>query len=87
MQLHNIGSTQDDPEGRKIDAVSVLSFASLNDVEDYLVSADHAAIDASEAALTGEGSEWWTGLHYSVINRLLPELATELPGAWSMHGV
>jgi hypothetical protein len=25
----------------------------------------------------GEGSEWWTGINYSVINRLVPELATE----------
>jgi hypothetical protein len=78
-QLHNIGSTQDDPEGSKIDAVSVLSFASLNDVEDYLVGADHAAIAASEGALLGEGSEWWTALNYSVINRLGPEVATALP--------
>jgi len=78
-QLHNIGSTQKDPEGSRIDAVSVLSFACLNDVEDYLVSTDHRAIEASEAALTGEGSEWWTGINYSVINRLYPEMATELP--------
>jgi hypothetical protein len=77
-QLHNIGSTQIDPEGSKIDAVSVLSFASMNDVEDYLVSAEHAAIEASENALQGEGSEWWTALNYSVINRILPERATDL---------
>lgn len=77
-QLHNIGSTQKDPEGSKIDAVSVLSFASLNDVEDYLVSDDYAAIQASYDALLGEGSEWWTGINYSVINRLLPEVATAL---------
>ena len=78
-QLHNIGSTQEDPEGSRIDAVSVLSFASLNDVEDWLVGDDHAAIAASEAALLGEGSEWWTGINYSVINRLMPEVATQLP--------
>ncbi|WP_338663400.1 hypothetical protein VQH23_25120 [Pararoseomonas sp. SCSIO 73927] len=78
-QLHNIGSTQKDPEGSKIDAVSILAFASVNDVEDYLVSADHAAIDESEARLAGEGSEFWTAANYSVINRLLPELATERP--------
>jgi len=78
-QLHNIGSTQKDPEGSRIDAVSVLSFASLNDVEDYLVGADYPAIAASLAALEGEGSEWWTAINYSVINRLAPEMATELP--------
>lgn len=78
-QLHNIGSTQKDPEGSRIDAVSVLSFASLNDVEDYLVSEDHAVIEASEHGLAGPGSEWWTAINYSVINRLMPEVATALP--------
>jgi hypothetical protein len=78
-QLLNIGSTQKDPEGSRIDAVSVLSFASLNDVEDYLVSADYPAIAASLAALQGEGSEWWTAINYSVINRLGAEVATALP--------
>ena len=77
-QLHNIGSTQDDPEGGKIDAVSVLSFASLNDVEDYLVSDAYAPIAASEGALQGEGSEWWTAVNYSVINRLTDEGASDL---------
>lgn len=78
-QLHNIGSTQKDPEGSQIDVVSIFSFASMNDVEDYLVSEGHAVIASSEDALTGEGSEWWTAVNYSVINRLMPELATELP--------
>lgn len=79
-QLHTIGVTQEDAEAERMDAVSVLSFASLNDVEDYLVSPEHEAIAASEASLCGEGSEWWTAVNYSVINRLQPELATELPG-------
>ncbi|WP_419729587.1 EthD domain-containing protein [Lichenicola sp.] len=78
-QLHTIGSTQEDPEGSRIDAVSVMGFASLNDVEDYLVSPDYAAIEASEHRFAGDGSEFWTAVNYSVINRLLPELATELP--------
>lgn len=76
-QLHNIGSTQKDPEGSKIDAISILAFACMNDVEDYLVSEDHAAIQASEDALAGDGSEWWTAVNYSVINRLSAELATD----------
>ena len=49
----------------------------MNDVEDYLVSEDHVTIEASENAFTGQGSEWWTAVNYSVINRLLPELATQ----------
>lgn len=76
-QLHNIGSTQTDPEGSLMDGISVLSFASVNDVEDYLASDDYAAIEADEATFTDlERSEFWTGLNYSVINRLLPEVAT-----------
>jgi hypothetical protein len=76
-QLHNIGSTQYDPEGSLMDAISVLSFASMNDVEDFLVSEEYQAIEADEASFTDLAqSEFWTGITYSVINRLLPELAT-----------
>ncbi|RZK22206.1 MAG: hypothetical protein EOO56_09360 [Hymenobacter sp.] len=77
-QLHNIGSTQADPEGSLIDGISVLAFASINDVEDYLASDDYRAVEADEATFTNVAqSEFWTGLNYSVINRLLPELATQ----------
>jgi hypothetical protein len=75
-QLHTIGSTQKDPEGSKIDAVSIFAFASMNDVEDFLASKDGATIAAAEADLLGEGSEYWTAINYSVINRLHPERAT-----------
>lgn len=79
-QLHNIGSTQFDPEGSLMDAISVLSFASMNDVEDYLATDDYRTIEADEATFTDAArSEYWTGLNYSVINRLLPELATKRP--------
>lgn len=77
-QLHPFGSTQEDPEGSKIDGISVLSFACLNDVEDYLVTADYAAIEAAEAELADpEVTEFWTAVNYSVINRLASEMATE----------
>jgi hypothetical protein len=77
-QLHPFGSTQEDPEGAKIDGITVLSFASLNDVEDYLTTADHRAIEAAEAEIMDQNtSEFWTAVNYSVINRLVPECATE----------
>jgi hypothetical protein len=77
-QLHNIGSTQYDPEGSRMDAISVLGFASMNDVEDYLATDDYHNIEADEALFIDLAeSEFWTGLNYSVINRLLPELATQ----------
>lgn len=76
-QLHPTGMTQPDPEGSLIGAVSVLSFASANDVDDYLATADYVALEADEATFIGLArSECWTGLKYSVINRLPPELAT-----------
>lgn len=76
-QLHTVGTTQEDPEAERMDAVSILAFVSLNDVEDYLVSPEHEAIAESEASLCGDGSEWWTAVNYSVINRIMPEQATE----------
>lgn len=78
VQLHPFGSTQEDPEGSKIDGISVFSFASLNDVEDFVATADWAEIEAAEAALTDtQRSVFWTALNYSVINRLDAELPTE----------
>ena len=42
-----------------------------------MVSDDYRAIAADEATFTDVArSEYWTGLNYSVINRLLPELTT-----------
>ncbi|SDA33032.1 hypothetical protein SAMN02799622_05428 [Methylobacterium sp. UNC378MF] len=77
-QLHPFGSTQEDPECSKIDGIWVVSFASLSNVEDFLVTADHAAIEAAEAEFADTGaSEFWTAVNYGVVNRLVPELATE----------
>ena len=39
---------------------------------------NYAAIEAAEAELADpEASEFWTAVNYSVINRLMPERATE----------
>ncbi len=54
-QLHNIGSTQKDPEGSKIDAVSMFAFASMNDVEDCLVSDQHGSVSFRASARSGGG--------------------------------
>jgi hypothetical protein len=56
----NLASAQDDPEGSRPDGVSVLSFAGFNNAKDYLVTADHVTLDAHEAELAGEDSEFWT---------------------------
>lgn len=75
-QLHTIGTTQEDPEGEAIDGITVLSFASLNDVEDYLVTADYRDIESHEREVCSDAGEFWTALNYSLINRLMPEVAT-----------
>ncbi|RZK38697.1 MAG: hypothetical protein EOO57_03905 [Hymenobacter sp.] len=50
-QLLNIGPSQQlNPEGELIDAISMLAFASINEVEDFLVSDDYRALAAAEAA-------------------------------------
>ena len=83
-QMHNIGSSQDDPEGSRIDCIAVLGFSTLNDVEDFLSSADYAQMERSGAGLMTAESEFWTAANYSVINRLYPELATEDTGGESL---
>lgn len=76
-QLHPFAMTQPDEEGAKIDGISVFSFSSLNDVEDYLATEAWAAIEQAEAEIADpDASEFWTAVNYSVINRLAPEQAT-----------
>jgi hypothetical protein len=77
-QLLYLGSTQDDPEGSRMDGITVMGFASVNDVEDYLTDGDYRAIEADEASLVDAGgSEFWTAVNYAIINRLYPELETD----------
>jgi hypothetical protein len=78
VQLHPFGSSQEDPEGSKIDGISVFSFATLNDAEDFVASRDWADLEAAESAFTdAERSNFWTAINYVVINRVGPELATD----------
>ncbi|MEM6049947.1 EthD domain-containing protein [Erwinia sp. P7711] len=77
-QLHSFKMTQEDPEGEKIDGISVFSFDSLNDLEDYLCTEAWAEIEQSEHSIAdAKASEFWTSVNYSIINRLMPEQATE----------
>lgn len=77
-QLHTFGVTQEDPEGEKIDGISIFSFASLNDLEDYLCTEAWAEIEADENLIAdSQKGEFWTSVNYSVINRLMPEQKTE----------
>ena len=76
-QLHNVRMSQPDPEGSRIDSLSIFGFRSLNDVEDFLISADVSRLDLMERELCSPESEFWTAANYSIINRLSPEFPTE----------
>ena len=61
-----------------MDGITVMGFASVNDVEDHLTAEDYRAIQADEAILADASrSEFWTAVNYNVIDRLYPEVATE----------
>lgn len=76
-QLHTFAVTQEDAIGEKIDGISIFSFASLNDLEDYLCTDAWAEIEADEQRIAdAQAGEFWTSVNYSVINRLMPEMAT-----------
>ena len=67
-QLVNISSPADklyDPVGDRFDGVGVMSFANMNDVEDYLASAAYAAVQANEAEFARE-SAYFTALNYVI---------------------
>lgn len=47
----------------------MLAFASVNDVEDCLLTDGYRAIEADDAIFIDlDRSEFWTGLNYGVIN-------------------
>jgi hypothetical protein len=49
----------------------------MNDVEDFLMTEDYAAIASHEATfINHHESEYYTCLNYNIINRLYPEVAT-----------
>ncbi len=81
-QLHNVGPKKEGDlfwhaAGSQIDGVTVMSFGSMNDLEDYLMTEHYAAIEADEREFVDPvRSEYWTALNYNIINRLYPEMAT-----------
>jgi hypothetical protein len=82
VQLHNVGPTEEGqpffhPVGSTLDGVSIMAFASVNDLEDFLLDGDAEAIAQDEAALVDEtGSEYWTAVTYQVVNQIFPETST-----------
>lgn len=82
VQLHNIGPTE---EGEpfyhsatcRIDGVTVMSFASMKDLETLLLSNSYAEIEQHERSITApDAGDYWTGVTLSVVDRITPERAT-----------
>ncbi len=67
-QLVNISVPGDklyDSVGDRFDGISVISFANMNDVEDYLASTAYAAVQADEAEFARE-SAYFTAVNYVI---------------------
>lgn len=82
VQIHNIGPER---EGQpffhaatsRIDGVTVMAFASMKNVETFLLSDSHAAIEEAEGAISiPEAGEYWTGATLTVVDQLVPEKET-----------
>jgi hypothetical protein len=87
VQLHNVGGATEGeaffyPETSAIDAVTLMSFSNMNDLEAYLLSEGHAAIMKSEErfSLTAE-AEYWSALNFNIVQREAGERPTARPDA------
>lgn len=84
VQLHSIGPTEPGepfyhPDARKFDGVSLLNFASLNDLEDFLRSEDYLAIlRDEELMIDASAGEWWTTISMTIVNRMTHEKTTAI---------
>ena len=84
VQLHNIGPTEAGlplyhPQASGIDGVTLMGFASLDDLEDFLRSPGQKAIAEHEGRMTDPvAGEWWTAIGMVLVNRIAPERATDV---------
>jgi hypothetical protein len=82
VQLHNTGPTVKGepffhPETSRIDGVTLMGFASMNDVEEFLQTDGYRTIIESERALcVPDAGEYWAALNFGIVNRIHAEIAT-----------
>lgn len=83
VQLHNIGPMTEGepffhPQTSLIDGVTLMSFASMNDVEEFLLTDGYRAILKSEEAISSVSeSEYWTAINFNIVNRIRGERPTK----------
>ncbi|KMJ45756.1 hypothetical protein AB204_07405 [Xenorhabdus khoisanae] len=80
VQLHNIGPIEEgQPFYHKytssLDGVSLLSFSSINDLEDYLRSPSYQDLISLEG-IKNETTEYWSSVSITLVNRIHPEYPT-----------
>ena len=79
VQLHNVGPTETGqpffhPETSGIDVVTLMAFASVSDLEDFLLTDSQRVIADSEATMTSAGSTgYWTALGFVLVSRIAQE--------------
>lgn len=82
IQLHNIGPGIEGepfyhPATSRIDGITVMSFASMKDVESFLLSDSYTEIERAERDIVApDAGEHWTGLTFSIVDHLIPEQVT-----------
>ncbi|SAL03048.1 hypothetical protein AWB81_06322 [Caballeronia arationis] len=80
VQLHNIGPQAEGepfyhPQASEVDGVSLLGFANVADLEDFLTSPASADINEHESLKVDQAaSEFWTTIDLNVVNRIRPEV-------------
>lgn len=86
VQLHSIGPIQPGqpfyhPQASVIDGVTLMSFASVDDLEDFLRSPGYRAIADDETRMIDTlAGEWWTSIGMVLVNRIGPERASDANG-------
>lgn len=82
VQLHNIGPVKEgepffDAYTSGLDGVSLFSFASMNDAEDFLLAANNSLMKMAAGNKTDlKRSEFWTSVNFNVTNRIFPQPVT-----------
>lgn len=84
VQLHNIGPTEPGqplyhPQASGIDGVTLMGFASMGDLEDFLRSPEYKEIVVDEERMMDTtATEWWTTIGMVLVNRIAAEVVTDL---------
>ncbi|MCG8584988.1 MAG: EthD domain-containing protein [Pirellulales bacterium] len=81
-QLHNVGPEKPGelfwhPVGKEMDGITVMEFANMSAIEDFLVSPGYRKIEADERRhLDLDASVYWTAINHNIIDKIVVEVPT-----------